>query len=52
MKEMNKLISIITKMEGKKSSVSVGNVREVINILRGLSKNPEHFSVIVRYLLK
>lgn len=51
-KELIKVISTVTKLEGKKKSVSVGNVREIMAILRKLCKDPYNFKIITAYLCK
>lgn len=50
-KQLTSLISTITKAEGKKVSISIGNVREVMAILKKLCKDPATFQLVTRYLL-
>lgn len=52
MTSYDKLISAITKMEKKKKSVSVGNVREVLKVLKTLCNDPEYFKALQEYFIK
>lgn len=47
-KDYNKLVKIISKLEGKKSETSVGNVREVLATLKKLDFSGR--LLLVRYL--
>jgi hypothetical protein len=49
--QLDKLISAVTKGEGKKKSVSVGNVREVLKVLKKVVKqDDEHMKTALKYL--
>lgn len=52
-KPLNVLVSKLTKAEGKKVSVSVGNTRELLSMLRLLCrKEPEQLRALLAYLVK
>lgn len=51
--DLSKLISTVTKAEGKKKSVSVGNVREIFKVLKNICANdPEALRTVIAYLVK
>lgn len=49
---MTQLISALTKAEGKKKSVSIGNVRELLKELKTLCKDPKNLKTVLGYLTK
>ena len=50
--KISEFVSIVTKSEGKKSSVSVGNVREVLSIVNKLLDGEVYKAVRKKVLAK
>jgi len=49
--KINELVSTVTKMEGKKVSVSIGNVREILRVLRDICRvDREAWSALSQYV--
>lgn len=44
------VVSAVTKMEGKKSNVKIGDVREVLRCLRDVCQESDAWSVVQNYL--
>lgn len=48
--KISALISRVTKLEGKKSSVSIGNVREVLKCLKKVCEDSDAADCLIDYL--
>lgn len=46
------LVTLLASKEGKKKSVSVGNLREVLKCLKLMCKDDEVYAALVKYLGK
>lgn len=49
---LKELDSLIAKLEGKKSEVSIGNIREIRKIICELIQNPEILALMLKAGLK
>jgi hypothetical protein len=49
---INVLVAAVCKLEGGCRSLNAGNAREVIKVLKTLSKDPAFFKILTEYLLK
>lgn len=49
---LNEWASLIAEEEGKKSQVSIGNIREILRIIRKHLTDPKMGMVVLRLLLR